>query len=147
MSKFFTSKVVVGTLAVIIGIIVLAIVFEGGVAVGYRKALFSSQWGENYENNFAGPPHPFIGAHPEDMLNSNGTVGTVLSINAYTIIIKDNNNTEETVLASSTTVVRSAGQTITVTDIKPNDRVVVLGEPGATGQIEAKFIRVLNSTK
>ena len=146
MSGFFTSKIIVSALIIVISIIVLTIVFEGGMAVGYRKALFSSQWGQNYENNFAGPPRPFIGAHPEDLLNSNGAAGTILSINAGTIIIRDNNNTEETVLASSTTIIRQEDETISISDLKPNDRIVIVGEPtSSTGQIEAKFIRVLNS--
>jgi hypothetical protein len=35
-------------------ILVALVSFAGGAKVGFRKALFSCRWGENYERNFMG---------------------------------------------------------------------------------------------
>ena len=139
------SKTVVTTLLVIIGVIILIIAFEGGEAVGYHKALFSYKWSENYEKNFAGPAKPFRGAHPDDFLNSNGASGIVLTYHGDILIIKDNNNTEETITTASSTVIRKLNDTVGTSTVKIGDHVVVLGVPGASGNIEAKFIRILNT--
>lgn len=58
-------------------LLVIFISFASGVAVGFRKARFSYEWGKNYERNFMG-----IGRGSEKMQNSDrpGTmIGTLAS--------------------------------------------------------------------
>ena len=145
MSRFFTSRIIITSLLVLIGLILLIIAFEGGQAVGYSKALFSCRWSDNYEQNFAGPARPFRGAHPDDFLNANGTSGTVISVGPSKITIENNNDTEQTVMIATSTVIRELDTTVTVDSIHQGDRITVLGSPSDAGEIDAKFIRVFSS--
>jgi len=87
---------------VLAGIIILIFVFGAGMFAGYRRALFSTRWGENYYRNFY-----------DDRRG---------------------------------TAVLRGGETLELSDLKIGDAVTVIGAPNDKGQIEAKLIRVFDSS-
>ena len=124
------------------------VVFALGMMVGFQKANFSYRWGENYHKNFGGPRGGFMRDAPsmmwgKGMMNGFGTVGQILKVDGSTLVIKDKDNTEKTITISTTTVIRSGDQTKTVADLKSDEHVMVIGDPGSDGQISAKLIRIL----
>jgi hypothetical protein len=122
---------------VILGaVIVLLVVFALGTAVGYHRALFASRFGENYYNNFYGGP-------PGRMsFSMHGVAGEVIDLGSSTISVKDQDGDEQSVEISSTTVIRKEDSTVTLDQVDIGDMITVIGGPNATGQIEARFIRI-----
>lgn len=127
-----------------IGIIIIALlIFQAGIFVGYRKAGFSYRWAENYHRNFGGPRGGFFNDFSgRDFINTHGDSGSIIKIDGNTIIIKGQNNVEKTIVVSDQTIIRRQQQTIKVSDLKIDDRLVIIGLPNEQGQIEAKLIRV-----
>ena len=146
-NKFFQSKAFRITLITIGALIILLLVFKVGVFVGYRKAGFSYRWGENYHRNFGGPRGGFFGNFgygfgDRDYTNAHGTFGSVIKIDGSTLIVKGSDNVEKTILVSDKTTITSRRETIKASDLKIDDRAVIIGSPNEQGQIEAKLIRV-----
>ncbi len=146
-NKFFQSKKFKMVLVGIGALVVLLMVFKAGVFVGYKKANFSYSWGENYQRNFGGPRGEFLGDFrhgfgDKDFINSHGTFGSIIKIDGSTLIAKGSDNVEKTILVSDKTTITSRRETIKVSDLKVDDRVVIIGSPNEQGQIEAKLIRV-----
>ena len=135
-------KIVVIGLA---GLAVLLLVFKVGMVVGMHKAGFSSRWGENYERNFGGPRHGSFmrGWGDRDMMRAHGVFGQILKIDGIMLVIKDRDNAEKIVLLKDDTTITRFRDTIKSTDLKVDDNIVVIGQPNESGQIEAKFIRVM----
>lgn len=143
-SKFFHSKAFKISFVVIAVVIAALLIFKLGVFVGYRKANFSYRWAENYHKNFGGPREGFFNDfYDRDFIDGHGMSGLVMKIDGNVLIIKDRDNTEKTVTISDQTVIRVNRDTIKITDLKIDDRIVIIGSPDNQGQIEAKFIRVM----
>ncbi len=134
-------------------ILVVLISFAAGAKIGFRKALFSCNWGKNYERNFMGPrpsfgkPGFFGGMMRDfegrDFRNSHGLSGTIISITDNKIIIKDRDNKENTVEVTDKTIIhRRHFSDLKLKDLKIDDRIVVIGKPDESGIIEAILIRV-----
>lgn len=124
------------------GLLALALlIFVAGEFVGERRAAFSYRWGANYEQNFSGPPRG-LGLSGEEFLESNGVAGTVIKTGSSTLVVNDRDDVEKEVLVASSTMVRRLRNTISPSDIRESDHVVVIGSPNGAGQIEAKLIRV-----
>lgn len=175
LNEIVKSKYFKWTLIIIGELILLLVIFNAGMFIGFKKANFSYQWGENYHKNFGGPregfmpgPMPIPGKGPgpdfmgEDFVNPHGTTGVILSISTSTppsayqatstpaqtapsLIIRGNDNTEKTVIIGADTIIRRNRDTITVNNLAGGEMVVVIGEPNNSGQIEAKFIRVFEN--
>ena len=130
---------------------VICLVFGGGMYVGYHKARFSYQWGENYHKNFGGPRSGFMGDFGgKDLIDANGVAGQIIKIDPSTssgqvpmLVIKGRDNIEKIVAIKEDTVIRRLNETVKLSDLKINDFVVVIGEPNENGQIEAKFLRTI----
>jgi hypothetical protein len=147
--------------ALIVAFILVAIVsFGGGVAVGLHKAKFSYKFGENYERNFAGGPFQGVMGgmmgprDPRNMMrdfegrgfrNSHGIAGTIISVGDNKIIIKDQDEQENTITVSDKTLIKRGPETISVNDLKNDDRIVVVGKPGDSGTVMADLIRVFDN--
>jgi len=142
------------------GFLVILISFAGGVAVGLKKAKFSYKFGENYERNFiGGPPGPMgmMGDRgPKGMMpdfegrgfrNAHGIAGTIISVADNKIILKDRDGQENTISVSDKTLIKRAQDTISVNDLKNNDRIVVMGKPGDDGTVNADLIRVFSANE
>ena len=128
------------------GLIVIMFAFSVGIFIGYHKARFSYSWGENYERNFGGPHRgPFGSFEPfpdTDLMNAHGTSGSVVSVGSSTLIVSGENNMEKKILVNSSTIIRSRREKISLSEIKPNDFIVIIGDPNQQGQINAQLIRL-----
>ena len=143
LNKFFQSKTFKTVLCVIGGLIVLLLVFGAGAFVGFKKASFSYQWGENYHRNFAGPRGGFLGDFEgKDFIEAHGIVGQIIKIDGSTLIVKGKDGVEKIVLVSDKTGINNRRETVKVSDLKVDDQVVIIGSPNEQGQIEAKLIRL-----
>jgi len=144
IKQSFESKTLRFLLWAIGIVIVLLITFKAGEFVGTNKAEFSYRWGENYYRSFAGPQKGLSGEiRDQDFLEGHGTLGSILKISSSTLTIKDDDGTEKSITISSTTAFRSFRNEITMSDLKIDDQVAIIGSPNDAGQIDAKLIRVL----
>jgi hypothetical protein len=135
---------------VIIGLTAFAVVcliFWIGIFIGSMKARFSYRWAESYHKNFAGPRGGFLDdwrSFPRgDFISSHGVFGQIIKIEESNIIIKEGNNVERIVVVKDGTIIERLRETVKISDLKVDDYIVVIGEPNDSGQIEAKFIRLL----
>jgi len=141
---------------IIIGLfvfVVVVLIFGAGIMVGGMKARFSYRWAENYHKNFAGPREGFFGNWqgapplPGDFIQGHGVFGQIIKINnsssAISLAIKGKDGVEKIVLIKDNTIIEKFRDTVKAADLKVDDYIVVIGEPNDSGQIEAKFIRIL----
>lgn len=128
-------------LIVLAAIVVLVFVFSLGIFVGHEKARFSQRWGENYYGNIMGRRGMMNFDRPG--FNAHSGLGQIIKIDGNSLIIKDQANLEKTILVTDKTAIIRDNQNITITDLKVDDKIVVIGRPNNQGQIEPKFIRVL----
>ncbi len=147
---------IIAALAVSAALIALAN-FAGGIFVGFHKAKFSCDWGKNYEMNFIKPridarrpgPMEFMGPmmrefEGRDFRNPHGVAGTIISVSDGSLAIKDKNNEENTVAVTDKTAIKSGRDDIKLSDLKVDDKIVVIGRPGDDGIINANLIRVFS---
>lgn len=139
------AKIIKIILIIFGGFIIALAIFWAGMLVGFRKAEFSYQWGGNYRNLFEGGPEhrPSRDFRGRGFIDANSAAGSVIQINTSTLIIKGDDSVEKNILISDKTTIRRGQETIQTIDIKADDRVVVLGVPSTTGQIEARLIRLM----
>ncbi|MDD5396558.1 MAG: hypothetical protein PHW24_00690 [Candidatus Moranbacteria bacterium] len=158
-SKYF--KIVLGLLGCFIAAV---IVFAAGVHVGERRAKYSYQWGANYERNFIGGPREMMGGQRiangpmdrraggpigmmrgfegRDFRNAHGIAGVVTSITDNNVVIKDRDGKENTIAVSDKTIIKNRQADLKITDLKSGDNLVVVGNPGDNGVVNADLIRV-----
>ncbi len=142
--EIFKSKKFKIAILGIAGLIVALLIFQAGIFVGYRKAAFSYNWEQNYPRIFGAPPGGFFNdSRDRGYINGHGTVGQIIKIDNNTIIVKGNDNAEKTIIVSDSTTIQSGRQTIKISDLKVDDIIVTIGSPDNSGQIQAKFIRVM----
>ncbi|MFH0791757.1 MAG: hypothetical protein V1905_00890 [bacterium] len=149
IKKFFQNpdilkRVIIG----LAGFVILILVFGAGMKVGALKARYSYRWAENYHRNFAGPQGGFFsdwGNSPRgEFINAHGVFGLIIKIDGDTIITKGKDDIEKTVLVSEDTLIQKGRETIKLSDLKPDEGIVIIGSPNEEGQIEAKLIRVFD---
>jgi len=150
LKKVFESKILIGILFGVGFVVVLGLVFCGGVSVGFRKASFGRNWGDNYYKNFGiggrdnGPMGEIGKNGPMNFFpNAHGVNGKIIKIELPTIIVADKDNIEKIVLIKEDTKIQIMRDLIKNTDLKIDDIVVIVGSPNNLGQIEAKFIRIM----
>lgn len=145
VNKIFQTKRFRVAVFVIAGFIIFLIGFKAGTFVGFRKAGFSYQWGENYHRNFGGPARGFMAPFmmEKEYLNPHATFGKIIKIELPVIIIQGQNEAEKSVLIKDDTNIRRLSETVKSADLKVADQVVIIGEPNNSGQIEAKLIRIM----
>lgn len=151
LSETVNSRSFKIALGILFLLVLLAGVFNVGVAVGYRKAKFSYSWGENYHMNFSGPKGGFLEQLPpplqikDEFTNAHGTAGSLIKAENGQLIIKGNDNVEKTIIVNRGTAILNGRQNIGVADLKAGNLIVSIGRPNDAGQIEAVLIRVFNS--
>ncbi|MBN1325636.1 hypothetical protein JW977_01475 [Candidatus Falkowbacteria bacterium] len=142
--KFYTNKSFIIFTSIVGGLIILLLVFNIGMNVGFRKAGFSHNWGDNYHRNFAGPRQGFVGDfRNDDFIQSHGVFGQILKIEGKSLIINSIDNSEKVVNLNNDTIIRHFKDAVELSELKVEDYLVIIGEPNETGQIEAKLIRIL----
>lgn len=138
LKNFHQSKTLRGVLIGIgVALIVLAI-FQAGLMVGYRRAMFADRVGNFYYRAFGNENRDF-----EALPGGHGAAGKVAKITLPTFVIEQPNNTEETVRITDDTEIRRFRQSVGSDQIKINDLVVVLGSPNSNGEVAARLIRLL----
>jgi hypothetical protein len=137
------KKIIIG----LVGIVIIMLIFGIGIIVGEKKAGFSYRWAEEYHRNFAGPREGFFGnwrSFPRgDFIDANGVFGQIIKIDGPTILIKGDDNVEKIIIVKDDTIIQRLRDTLKINDLKIDDFIVVIGQPNDSGQIEAKFIRLL----
>jgi hypothetical protein len=137
----FLFKLILG----VAGLIILLLIFQLGMFVGFRKANHSFQWGDNYHQVFGGPPGGFLrNFGGQDFVSGHGTTGTIAKIDSNDLIIKSDEGTEITVVVNGDTLIKNGSATIKISDLKVDEQVVIIGSPNPDGSINAEIIRVFN---
>lgn len=130
-------------LIVLATIVVLVFVFSLGIFVGHEKGRFSRAWGENYYGNIMGPGRPGMMDFDRPGFNAHSGLGQIIKIDGNNLVIKDQANVEKTISITDKTAIIRDNQNIKITDLKVDDKIVVIGRPNDQGQIEPTLIRVL----
>ena len=142
--SFFKSKNFKTFLVGLGVLIVLLFVFRAGEAVGFRKANFSYRWGENYYRGFAGPQRGALGFFGgSDFSPSHGIFGSIIKTSTSTLFVESSDGTEKQVLLGTKTIIKRFRETISETDLKVGDKVIIIGSPNDSGEIEAQLVRVM----
>lgn len=144
---FFESKLFIGLVFGIGALIVLFAVFRAGELVGYRRAGFSYQWGDDYYRTF-GQSSRMMGLGGfmmDDLPNTNGVIGRIIKVNASSssLVIEGSNKIERVVSIGSDTAIRRYRDTLAIGDLRVDDFVVIIGALDTNGTIEARLIRVV----
>lgn len=141
MNEIFKSSHFNKLLVILAAIVILVFVFSLGIFVGHEKYRFSRAWGEHYYGNIMGRR----GMMDFDRrgFNAHSGLGQIIKIDGNGLIIKDQVNVEKTILVTDKTTIIKDKQNIKITDLKVDDKIVVIGRSNNQGQIEPKLIRVL----
>jgi hypothetical protein len=143
------SKMFKGFIIGIATFLVLVIVFQAGVFVGFKKAGFSQRLGENYGRIFGDQKGPemmdgmFKGLPFDNLPGGHGAVGVVIKVSSSTIVVSEPNNIEKIVLLNGETAIRKARDEINIENIVIGDFVSIIGESNSKGEIEAKLVRIM----
>src|SRR5690242_8248067 len=99
LKKIRQSKTIMRILAGLSVLIILIGTLRLGIEIGYRRAGFLSQFGDNYHRNFLDPRSGFFGSISERRLppGGHGAVGKIVSINFPLLVIVGNDNLEKTI--------------------------------------------------
>lgn len=128
----------------IVALVFTLIIFRAGVLVGYRKAAFSYRFGENYYQSFVGDrPGPFHAFFGRDLPGGSGAVGKIVRISLPNLVVVGSDNIEKVVVVDTDVAIRRFRDSISATDLRVGDFVVVLGSPDDKGEVMAKLIRVM----
>lgn len=136
---------------VVLVIIILAIafaIFQAGIFVGFHKASFLFNYGDNYYRNFGGPN--FRNGNGNGMggriiidKGGHGVIGKIIKIELDKVFVLGNDNIEKIINISSTTKIFERRDQIKFSDLKVDQNIVTIGNPDASGQINATLIRVM----
>ncbi len=133
------------SIIIILGVILaLLCVFAGGMELGQRRAQFSYRFDKNYNQNFAGPHSAFspMRNNRDDMFNTHGAVGEIISLQLPNIVIKGTAEVEKSVIIDDKTNIRQMSGAATTSDLEVGKSVVVIGDPDDSGIIHASLIRI-----
>lgn len=138
-------KIIVISLA---SLAVIFLTFTAGMSIGFHKAKFSYQWGENYHKNFTGPRggmfRGMLGDFGgKDFIDAHGASGQILKIDGSELVIKGQDGVEKIIVVKEDIAVLHLRETVKPSELKVDDYITVIGSPTSDGKIEAKFIRVL----
>jgi hypothetical protein len=144
LKEIIKSRLYIVIILSLAAIVVLILTFGAGMYVGFHKARFSYQWGENYHKNFGGPRGGlFRDFGGKDLIDANGVAGQIMKIDGSTLVIKGRDNVEKIVVVKNDATIKRLNEILKLNDLKIDDLIVVIGEPNNNGQIEAKFLRIM----
>lgn len=168
INQIFNSKIFRGSVIVIAVLVVVLLIFAGGMFVGFKKANFSNRFAENYRRDFGDPRNGIIRKFGgKDFINPHGVAGVIIKIElatidksgqfdnnasrlpdkatprlAATLIVKGQDNMEKTVLVTNLTMINKNRTVFKSADLKVDDKITIIGAPNELGQIEARLIRI-----
>lgn len=123
--------------------VVLVLIFTLGVFVGHEKGRFSRSWEKNYYGNIMGSGRRGMMNFDRPGFNAHSGLGQIIKIDGNNLVIKDQANVEKTILVTDKTAIVRDNQNIKITDLKVDDKIVIIGRPNDQGQIEPRLIRIL----
>jgi hypothetical protein len=145
MPNFFQSKTFKWLISILVGLIILLLIFQLGMYVGFRKAGFSFRWGDNYHMMFGGPRGGFLrDFEGKDFISGHGTAGIIAKIDGNSLIIKGPDGVEKIINITDGTAIKKGTADIKLSDLKIDERVVIIGSPKEDGSIDAKIIRIFD---
>ncbi len=146
IKNFIQSQSFRGILIGIVIAIITLVIFQAGIAVGYRKATFGHRLGDNFEQNFKDPRGGNFGfpgmPGGMDMPSGYGATGKIVSIALPLVVVAGPDNLEKTLVINEDTEIREFRNSITKDKLQVGNFIIVLGIPNDKGQIEAKLIRL-----
>lgn len=145
LNKIVESKNFRKIIYILGAVFILALVFQAGMMVGFRKASFSRDWGNNYERNF-GPKREasrLLKDGMRDIPNANGAIGKIIKVDFPNITVLDKDQTEKVVIIKDDTSILERKEILTKDSLTVDKFIIVIGNPNAQGQIEAKLIRIM----
>ena len=128
---------------VLSSLLILLLVFQAGVFVGFHKAMFMMRHSERMEQ--FGHGKGMRGAFGTEN-DGHGAYGSVVSMATSSLIVADPDHTEKVVSVATSTQVRRGNDSVTLQDIHPGDTIIVFGIP-ENGTINASLIRILPPKK
>lgn len=126
-------------------IVIVLVIFQAGIFVGYYKASFSYRWGNNYHQTFGARERnmPMMGMFRGGFANPHGASGKIIKIVLPNVIVEDQDDVEKSVLITDDTEIREFRNLIKPEDLKVNDFIIVIGSPNDDGEIQARLIRLM----
>ncbi|MDE2041379.1 MAG: hypothetical protein KGI59_03310 [Patescibacteria group bacterium] len=147
MKSYFSSGTVSKIILVLAIVLIALVIFQAGMIVGYHRGVFAGDWDGNYERSVFDPHSVFAPLMRDfsrgDVMNGHGTIGEITDLSLPTLMVKGPGTIEQVVAVSPTTTVRVMHMPATIQDLRTGEQIVVIGEPGMNGQINASFIRVI----
>jgi len=143
--KFAESKSFKKLIYVLGTIFILSLVFQAGMFVGFKKASFSRDWGNNYERNFGprrGVPD-FMIDNMREIPNAHGAIGKIIKVELPNIVVLDKDQTEKIIIIKDDTSILERREVLNKESLAVDQFIVVIGNPNDKGQIEAKIIRIM----
>lgn len=115
--------------------LILLLVFFTGMYIGNKKAGAFPFWERRYSF-----PHDFVSGK-----FGHGVVGIIDSLGENSFIVKDRSGELKTILVDDQTIIRRNRSPIKFSDLKKEDKIIVIGEPQEQeGAIKARVIRVMS---
>jgi hypothetical protein len=144
IKDIFQSETYSKLIKVLAVLFVVLIIFATGMYAGYSKAEFVYNWRNNYTRSINDPLSPFAPfEHDMDDTNPHGAIGTIVSTNFPSFIVKGPHQAEEIVVVGSSTMVRNMRAPTSTDILRPGEQVIVIGQPDQSGRIQATFVRVM----
>lgn len=128
----------------VVGILAVTLfIFQAGVSVGFRKASFYGEFGNNFRKNFGEQKGGSRGMVGRDIPNAHGIIGGVIDVSLPTIVVAGDDGVEKIVSIGEKTLIRRFRDNIRAEEIVIGDSVVIVGAPGREGMINATLIRIM----
>ena len=132
------------TILVIFLLILAVLIFQAGTFLGFNRASFMCQWGQNYNRNFLGERgSPGGGLFDNNPIRPHGIFGTVIKVSDSDLVIKDRDGVEKIVKISDDADIKSGRDSVKISDIKVGDEITIIGAPNSSAEIDADFVRVM----
>ncbi len=128
-----------------IGIVAVGmLIFQAGIAVGFRKANFASDAGDNYRETFGGPARAQImGPRAGDVPSPHGAAGRIVQVDLPFILLSEDHGIEKVILINDHTIIRRERRVVAPTELRIGDAAIIIGSPNDQAQVQAAFIRLL----
>ena len=138
--KDFNIKNGRGAMVIFLSIVLALLVFKLGVYVGIHEARFSDMQG----NRGIPPNMPFMPfPMSEQFTSGHGATGRVVGVSLPNFVVASPDNFEKVIFVGPGTMIRKFRDSVGPDSIDVDDFVSVLGNPTASGSIDAKFIRIM----
>ncbi len=126
---------------------IILVVFWAGMLLGFRKANTAYHWGGAYQGAFGrtSSSSAFQDMLGFDFTNGDGAAGEVVAIQGEHLVVKTRDGIEKGITCTDDTHIRYRRTDVAFADVHVGDQVVVFGEPDATGNLNARLVRIMSN--